>query len=88
MNQLAIYLGRIRTFRRTDWIVYAAWVGLMMGLCVATGGFVWVGHRASAPLPPGGLAPAARCRDLHARLAVDTIGHRTIYKEALRGGEE
>ena len=51
MNELAIYLGRIRQFRRVDWIVYAAWVGLMVGLCLATGGFVWAGHRASAPLP-------------------------------------
>jgi hypothetical protein len=36
---------------RDDWIVYLAWVGLMLGLCLTTGGFVWVGHRTHAPLP-------------------------------------
>ncbi len=87
MNQLGIYLGRIRQFRRVDWIVYAAWVGLMVGLCLATGGFVWAGHRASAPLPAEASLLPLGAAIFTLAIAVDTIGHRTIYKEALRGGE-
>jgi hypothetical protein len=87
MNELAIYLGRIRQFSRVDWIVYAAWVGLMVGLCLATGGFVWAGHRASAPLPAEASLLPLGAAIFTLAIAVDTIGHRTIYKEALRGGE-
>ena len=87
MNQLAIYVGRIRQFSRVDWIVYVAWVGLMIGLCLTTGGFVWVGHRASAPLPSEASLLPVGAAIFTLAIAVDTIGHRTIYKEALRGGE-
>ena len=81
------YVGRIRQFQRVDWIVYLSWVGLMLGLCGATGGFVGVGRRAGAPLPAeAGLVPLGAVIFTLA-IAVDTIGHRTIYKQALRGGE-
>jgi len=84
---IAVYIGRIREFQRTDWIVYLAWVGLMVGLCLATGGFVWAGRRAGAPLPPEATLLPLGAIIFTGAIAVDTIGHRTIYKEALRGGE-
>jgi len=87
MNALAIYLGRIRQFERGDWIVYISWVGLMVGLFLTTGGFVWAGHRASAPLPAEASLLPVGAAIFTLAIAVDTIGHRTIYKEALRGGE-
>jgi hypothetical protein len=87
MNALAIYLGRIRQFDRGDWIVYTSWVGLMVGLFLTTGGFVWAGHRASAPLPAEASLLPVGAAIFTLAIAVDTIGHRTIYKEALRGGE-
>jgi len=84
---IAIYLGRIRQFQRIDWIVYLCWVGLMLGMCFATGGFVGVGRHAGAPLPAeAGLVPLGAVIFTLA-IALDTIGHRTIYKQALRGGE-
>jgi hypothetical protein len=84
---IAVYVGRIREFQRRDWIVYVAWVGLMLGLCLVTGGFVWAGRRAGAPLPAEApLVPLGAIVFTFA-IAVDTIGHRTIYKQALRGGE-
>jgi len=87
LQAVATYVGRMREFQRVDWLVYGAWVGLMVGLVAVTGAFVWLGRRAGAPLPaeatlvPGGAAIFTLA------IAVDTIGHRTIYREALRGGE-
>ena len=85
---LAVYLGRIRWFERVDWLVYLAWVGTMLGLVAATGGFLIVGARCGVAVPaeawmvPGGALVFALA------IAVDTIGHRTIYKQVLRGGEQ
>ena len=87
MSALAVYLGRIRYFERADWAVYLTWVGLMLGLCAATGGFVWLGRRAQAPLPPEAFLVPLGAAIFTVAIAVDTIGHRTIYKEVLRGGE-
>jgi hypothetical protein len=87
MSALAVYLGRIRYFGRADWAVYLGWVGLMLGLCAATGGFVWIGRRAGAPLPPEAYLVPLGAAVFTLAIAVDTIGHRTIYKEVLRGGE-
>jgi hypothetical protein len=87
VNAVYVYVGRIRQFRRIDWFVYVAWVGLMLGFCLVTGGFVWLGSRAGAPLPPEAHLVPLGAVIFTAAIAVDTIGHRTIYKEALRGGE-
>jgi len=87
VNALAIYVGRFREFNRADWIVYVAWVGVMLGLCAATGGFVWVGRRAGAPLPPEAYLVPVGAAVFTVAISLDTIGHRTVYKEALRGGE-
>ena len=87
MNAIAVYVGRIRLFRRTDWIVYVSWVGLMLGLCAVTGGFVWLGRSVGAPLPAEALLVPLGAAVFTLAIAVDTIGHRTIYREALRGGE-
>ena len=43
-SSLAVYVGRIRQFDRTDWAVYLVWVGMMLGLVGTTGGFLAVGH--------------------------------------------
>ena len=87
LGELSLYVGRIRQFQRIDWLVYTAWIGLMLGLCVSTGGFVWAGHRAAAPLPKEAYLVPLGAIIFTAAIALDTIGHRTIYKEALRGGE-
>ena len=46
-----------------------------------------VGRRAGAPLPPEATLVPLGAAIFTLAIAVDTIGHRTIYKEALRGGE-
>jgi hypothetical protein len=84
---LAIYFGRFRQFGRTDWLVYVAWVGLMLGLTLASLGFLLIGGRAGARFPAAATLLPIGAGIFTLAIAVDTIGHRTIYKEVLRGGE-
>jgi hypothetical protein len=84
---IAQYVGRVREFNRTDWLVYIAWIGLMSGLVFSTAGFLFIGRSYGVTFPteawliPIGAGVFAFC------IAIDTIGHRTIYKSALAGGE-
>ncbi len=86
-HEVAVYVGRMREFRRDDWVVYTAWVGMMVGLVASTGGFLLVGrahgvgYPAEAWLVPIGAAMFALA------IAVDTIGHRTIYRFAIAKAE-
>ena len=87
-SALAVYVGRIREFDRTDWLVYVAWVGLMLGLVATTGGFIWVGHANGVTWPDEAYLVPIGAAGFTIAIAIDTIGHRTIYKEALKGGEQ
>jgi hypothetical protein len=83
-----IYIGRIREFDRTDWLVYLSWVGVMLGLVVSTGSFLIAGSRAGVTFPAEAWLVPIGALVFTIAIAVDTIGHRTIYKEVLRGGEQ
>ncbi|MEJ7602705.1 MAG: hypothetical protein WKG01_32750 [Kofleriaceae bacterium] len=87
-NRLAVYVGRIREFDRTDWIVYLGWVGMMLGLVVSTGGFLLTGRAADVTWPVEAWLVPIGAAIFATSIAIDTIGHRTIYKEVLRGGEQ
>ena len=87
-SALAIYVGRIREFDRTDWLVYVGWVGLMLGLVASTGGFLALGHAHGVRWPDEAWMVPAGAAVFTVAIAIDTIGHRTIYKEVLRGGEQ
>lgn len=84
----ATYVGRVREFKRIDWIVYLAWVGMMLGLVVATGSFLLVGRAYGVTWPPEAWCVPIGALVFAVAIAIDTIGHRTIYKEVLRGGEQ
>lgn len=86
-SEFLTYVGRIREFTRQDALVYVAWVGLMLGLVVATGGFVAVGHFVRAPLPAEAYLVPAGAFVFTVAIAVDTIGHRTIYKREIQAAE-
>jgi hypothetical protein len=88
LSEIGVYVGRIREFKRVDWLVYLTWVGLMLGLVAASGGFLLTGHRAGVTFPPEAWLVPVGAMIFAISIAVDTIGHRTIYKEALRGGEQ
>jgi hypothetical protein len=87
-SAFAIYVGRIREFDRTDWLVYLTWVGVMVGLVVATAGFLALGHAHGVTWPTEAWFVPLGALVFAISIAIDTIGHRTIYKEALRGGEQ
>jgi hypothetical protein len=86
-SEVRVYVGRMSQFTRVDWLVYVSWVGLMLGLVAATGGFLLLGHlngvsfTAEAWLVPLGAALFT------VSIAIDTVGHRTIYKQEISGAE-
>jgi hypothetical protein len=86
-TELRIYVGRVREFDRKDWLVYVSWVGLMVGLVLATGGFVAVGHWGGVGLPAEAYLVPVGAAVFTLAIAVDTIGHRTVYKEEIRAAE-
>jgi hypothetical protein len=87
-SALAIYVGRIREFERVDWLVYLTWVGMMLGLVVSTGGFLLAGRACGVAWPAEAWFVPIGALVFAISIAIDTIGHRTIYKEVLRGGEQ
>jgi hypothetical protein len=86
-SEFLTYVLRVRQFSRTDWLVYVAWVGLMAGLVAATGGFVGVGHFTGAALSPAAYLVPAGALVFTVAIAIDTIGHRTIYREEIKAAE-
>lgn len=86
-SELVTYVGRIREFQRTDWIVYVLWISTIAGLVVGTGGFLLVGHMHGVRFPPEAWLVPVGAAIFTMAIAVDTIGHRTIYKQVLAGGE-
>jgi len=87
-SALAIYVGRIRQFDRTDWLVYLTWVGLVLGLVGSTGAFLVAGRAHGVVWPPEAYLVPLGGALFAVAIAIDTIGHRTVYKEVLRGGEQ
>lgn len=81
------YFGRFRLFTRRDWIVYIAWVGLIASLSAASAAFLLIGRRVGAVFPVHAYFVPIGAAIFALAIAVDTIGHRTVYKEYLRGGE-
>lgn len=82
-----IYVGRVQLFDAQDWLVYILWNGMMVGLFAAVSAFLYLGSSNGVTYPlwvwniPIGIACFV------VAIAIDTIGHRTVYKEALKEGE-
>ena len=87
-REVAVYVGRVRSFTRRDWIVYVAWVGLMTGLAADTGGFLIYGAMHGVHFPADAwLVPVGALAFTFA-IAVDTVGHLTIYRQEIARAEE
>jgi hypothetical protein len=85
--ELRVYFGRFRLFQPIDWLVYVAWVGLIASLAAASAAFLAVGRAAGAVFPAEAYLLPVGAAVFTLAIAVDTVGHRTVYKEHLRGGE-
>ncbi len=86
-SELAVYVGRIRGFTRRDWLIYVAWIGMIAGLAVATGGFLAIGAHHGVAFPAEAWLVPIGAALFTIAIAIDTIGHRTIYKDVIAGGE-
>jgi hypothetical protein len=84
---LLTYVGRIREFTREDWWVYTAWVGLMFGLVFATAGFLGFGAANGVQFPTEAYWVPLGALVFAVSIAIDTIGHRTIYKREIQRAE-
>lgn len=84
MSELVIYLRRARLFTSQDWLVYGLWVSTIFGLFVSTSAFLAAGVSAGVKYPAYVWNIPAGALVFTLAIAVDTIGHRTVYKEALK----
>ncbi|RYZ88328.1 MAG: hypothetical protein EOP06_11145 [Proteobacteria bacterium] len=82
-----IYVSRVKEFDRNDWLVYICWIGMMMGLLVSICAFLFAGYSGGVQYPIYVWNIPIGTFVFVAAIALDTIGHRTVYKEALKGGE-
>ena len=87
LSELAVYVGRIRGFTRRDWIVYVLWIGTIAGLCGATSGFLALGARHGIAFPVEAYLVPIGAAIFTIAIAIDTIGHYTVYRSAIAGGE-
>ncbi len=86
-HELFTYVGRIREFRRRDWAAYLSWVGLMLGLLVSTGGFLTFGAMNGVEFPAYAWLIPVGAGIFALSIAIDTIGHRTVYRQSISGPE-
>lgn len=86
-SEVATYVGRIRQFERIDWSVYVGWVGLMLGLVFSTGGFLLFGHSRGVRYPAEAWMVPFGAVIFALSISIDTIGHRTVYREEISKAE-
>lgn len=82
-----VYASRVREFSKTDWLVYAIWVGMMYGLFFVVSGFLWMGARAGVSYPAYVWNIPVGIFIFSTAISFDTIGHRTVYKAYLQKAE-
>ena len=82
------YARRMRHFGREDWVVYVAWIGMMLGLFGSVAGFTLYGYAHGVKYPAYVWNVPFGTFVFIVAIAFDTIGHRTAYKEALKNGED
>ena len=87
VSEIGVYVGRIREFEREDWLVYVGWVGMMLGLVASTGGFLAFGALHGVVFPGDAWLVPVGAAVFAIAIAIDTIGHRTIYKADLAQAE-
>ena len=87
-SEVAKYVLRIRQFNSQDWRVYVVWVGMLYSLFAAVMGFVYLGYSNGVQFPSYVWNIPLGAFVFATAVYIDTIGHRTIYKSALKNGED
>jgi len=87
IRDFLIYVGRMRVFSKTDWIVYFAWVGMMFGLLFSVSGFILLGWANGVQFPTYVWNVPLGILIFVIAIGIDTIGHRTVYKHELAKAE-
>lgn len=87
VNEGVIYVRRMKEFTTEDWTAYVLWIGLMLGLFVSVTGFIVFGWKGGVEFPAYVWNIPIGTFIFVGAIAVDTIGHRTVYKEVLQKGE-
>jgi len=87
MRETVAYARQARSFERSDWLAYAAWVGLMLGLFFSVATFLTIGHAHGVAYPEYVWNVPIGTGVFVLAIAFDTIGHRTTYREELEKGE-
>lgn len=82
-----VYVGRIKDFTAKDWFVYIIWVGMMYGLFAVITIFFVLGHGNGVVYPGYAWNIPIGTFIFSTAIAIDTVGHRTVYKEILQKGE-
>ena len=77
------YVSRMGLFKREDWVVYFLWVGQILSLCLVVTAFFALGVTNGVEYPAYVWNIPIGTFIFSMAIAIDTIGHRTVYKEAL-----
>ena len=86
-QEISTYARNIKKFQKEDWIRYVFWIGSIFGLWCATTAITVFGKLTGTLWPAYvwwiPIGTALFC----GALALDDIGHRTLYKRQLSTGE-
>ena len=86
-SEFGTYISRMKLFSKIDWLVYFGWVGQIYSLFVIISAFLFFAYSEGAELPVYIWALPAGTFIFASSIALDTIGHRTVYKEELKKAE-
>lgn len=86
-SELVSYVSNIKNFKFEDWFRYCLWIGTVGSLFFATSTFVYFGYTHGVNWPGYVWMIPIGTGMFTFALAIDDIGHRTMYKEHLKKGE-
>ena len=82
-----VYVSRIQRFNLRDYVEYALWVGFLFFLTAITLFFLVYASQNQISFPNYAWFIPIGSGILWLSVSVDSIGHKTVYKEALESGE-
>lgn len=82
-----VYVRRMREFSAKDWTVYVSWIGMIGSLFGIVTSFLYFGWSNGVLFPTYVWNISLGAFVFALAIAIDTIGHRTIYKNAILKGE-